>query len=179
MNDIKCIKDDNLIIENDYDLEYILKNNGFQVILCLYSCPKTIKEISEETKISSLNVKLIISRLQKKGIVKVSNIVALNGNIQKKFELVEKNVEVLCNSKNENMDLYATSQYFCNSISKIIKNFYIDKPNKAKISYIKASSQNIEKFNKELEELYKKYDSMDDEDESEIYGFICVLGLYT
>lgn len=66
MNDIKCIKDDNLIIENDYDLEYILKNNGFQVILCLYSCPKTIKEISEETKISSLNVKLIISRLQKR-----------------------------------------------------------------------------------------------------------------
>ncbi|HBA05090.1 MAG TPA: hypothetical protein DCW51_14780 [Clostridium sp.] len=186
MSDIPCIYDISLINEEDKLKEDILNGKAFDILLILLSGSKTVKEISKELNVPSFSIQLYIQRLIEANLIKITDKKIIEGKLEKTYNLASTDVEILnylkdnCkdNDGKENAELSA--QHFASLTRDIIINInkYSDKPHKIKAFFIKADEEKMAEFKKELDELFIKYQSLENLESSDTYGFISILAPY-
>ncbi|WP_432403374.1 hypothetical protein [Wukongibacter sp. M2B1] len=186
MSDLPCIYDMSLVNEDSKLKQDIINGKALEVILILLSGSKTIKEISRELDIPSFSVQLYIKRLLDANLIKVIDTQVVDGKIEKTYDLASTDIEILNNLKNsyskedgkENIELSA--MHFASMTREMIRNInkYKDKPYKVKAYFIKADQEKMKEFKKDLEELFEKYQKLENLDAEDTYGFISVLAPY-
>lgn len=161
-----------------------LTNN--KIILQLLSKPSTPKLICEEIGSSMHVVLLCLDRLIKKKIIRIKETIINDGKLQNIYELVSTDFSVISKYIEENSEKNSfageiIAKDINNITKKIINNIFDnkEKPNSIQAVFIKISSNNLVEFNKELNDLIKKYEKLEDTNEKEIYGLVNVLGLYS
>jgi len=186
MNDIPCIYDMSMVDKNEILKEDILKGKGLDVILSLLSGSKTARELSRELNTPTFSIQLYINRLITANLIAIKDSTIIDGKIEKIYVLASKDVEILNylkdNSKDtneKNIDLSA--QHFSSLTRQIIKNInqYKEKTYKIKAYFIKTDDDTMQEFKKELDELFIKYQQLEDINATETYGFISVLAPYS
>lgn len=187
MNDLTCIYKMSMIDEKDSLKEDLLKGNALDVILSLLAGPKTIKELSRELSIPVFSVQLYINRLLNANIVAVKETSVIDGKIEKVYMLASKDIEILNylrsrnhQERNNDRDIDLSAQHFSTLTRQVIKNInrYRDKTYKIKAYFIKSDENTMKEFKKELDELFAKYQSLEDENATDTYGFISILAPY-
>lgn len=186
MNDIPCIYDIYLINEEDKLKEDILNGKAFDILLILLSGSKTIREISKELKLPSFSVQLYVQRLIEANLIKITDKKIVEGKLEKTYSLVSTDIEILnylkdnCKDENGKDNAELSAQHFASLTRDIIRNIdkYNDKPHKIKAFFIKADEEKMVGFKKELDELFTKYQTLENSESSDTYGFISVLAPY-
>lgn len=187
MSDISCIYKMSMIDEKDSLKEDLLKGNALDVILSLLAGSKTAKELSRELSIPVFSIQLYINRLITTNIVAVKEASVIDGKIEKVYILASKDVEILNylrsnndQDRNNDRDIDLSAQHFSTLTRQVIKNInrFRDKTYKIKAYFIKSDEDTMKEFKKELDELFSKYQSLEDESATETYGFISVLAPY-
>lgn len=185
MNDISCIYEMSMIDEKDTLKEDILKGHALEILISLLAGSKTARELSRELNIPVFSVQLYLNRLLRVNLVSIMSSSAVDDKIEKVYCLASSDVEILNNLKNcnegdseTNIDLSA--QHFSTLTRQVIKNInrYKDKTYKIKAYFIKTDEETMKVFKRELDELFEKYQKLEDEQASETYGFISVLAPY-
>ncbi len=187
MSDLTCIYKMTMIDEKDNLKEDLLKGNALDVILSLLAGAKTVKELSRELGIPVFSIQLYINRLITANIVTVKDASIVDGKIEKVYILASKDIEILNylrsknnEDKNNDREIDLSAQHFSTLTRQVIKNInrYRDKTYKIKAYFIKSDEETMQVFKKELDELFAKYQSLEDENATETYGFISVLAPY-
>lgn len=186
MSDIPCIYDMALVSEKDSIKEDIINGKALEILLSLLSGSKTIREISKELNVPSFSIKLYIRRLIDAKLIKVTNVQVIDGKLEKTYELSSTDIEILnylkdnCNISDSKDSINLTAQHFGSLVKEMIQklNKYENKPSKVKAHFIRANEEKIKGFQKELNELFERYESLEDLDADETYGFIGVLAPY-
>jgi len=187
MNDISCIYDMSMIDEKDSLKEDLIKGNALDVIISLLTGAKTVKELSRELSIPVFSVQLYINRLITANLVTIKDTSVVDGKIEKVYILASKDVEILNylksqnnQEKNNERDIDLSAQHFSTLTRQVIKNInrYKDKTYKIKAYFIKSDEDTMKEFKNELDKLFIKYQSLEDENATETYGFISVLAPY-
>lgn len=187
MSDITCIYDMSMIDEKDNIKEDLLKGNGLDIILSLLAGAKTVKELARELNVPVFSIQLYITRLTKANLVTVKETSINDGKIEKIYTLASKDVEILnylkdknSKEKNHERDIDLSAQHFSSLTRQVIKNInrYKDKTYKIKAYFIKTDEARMKEFKDELDALFAKYQSLEDEEATETYGFISVLAPY-
>lgn len=183
MIDDKCVYDFDLITESWDDNEICDKNSiNTKIILVLSNRPSTIREIAYSLKCSSHSIQLSIDRLIRKELVRLKENRIVAGRLENLYELTSNNIRVYNNKDNETIKSRSkiTAINFSNLATDIINNIATndDKPYDVRAMFIKVTEDKIIEFKKDLEELCKKYESMEELDSEEMYGFIHLLGPY-
>lgn len=186
MSDIPYVYDMSLIKEDDSLQEEILNGKALEVLLLLLAGSKTVREISRELSIPNFSVQLYIRRLLQFKLIKVTDTKVIDGKIERTYELASTDVEILnflknnCDKENDKDNIELSAQHFASLTREIIRNIskYKDKPHKIKAYFIKADEEKMLEFKKELDELFTKYQSLENLEASETYGFISVLAPY-
>lgn len=186
MSDIPCIYKMDLVDEKDILKEDLLKGKSFDILLSLLTGPKTIKDISKEIKVPSFSIQLYIKRLFDAKLINVKNTAIIDGKVEKCYELVSTDIQIInylrenSNYIDEKKDVELLATQFSSLTKGVIRNIdkYKEKPHKIKAYFIKADEEKIEEFKKELNELFEKYQSIENLDASDTYGFIGVLAPY-
>lgn len=186
MTDIPCIYDMSLVNENEELKKDIINGKALDVILILLTGSRTIREIARELNVPSFSIQLYIKRLLKANLIKVTDTQVVDGKIEKTYDLASTDIEILNNLKNsyskedgkENIELSA--MHFASMTREMIRNInrYKDKPYKVKAYFIKADEEIMKEFKKDLDELFTKYQALEDLDAEDTYGFISVLSPY-
>lgn len=186
MVDIPCIYKMDLVDEKDILKEDLLKGKTFEILLSLLSGSKSSKEISKELNIPSFSVQLYIKRLIEANLVKIKDYKISDEMMEKSYELVSTDIQIINylkensseNDSKSNLNLLASQ--FSAITRDVIRDVdsYQGKPHKIKAYFIKAEEDKIQEFKKELEALFEKYQSIEDLNASETYGFIGVLAPY-
>ncbi|QSX05337.1 hypothetical protein JYG23_11715 [Sedimentibacter sp. zth1] len=186
MPDIPCIYKMDLVDEKDVLKEDLLKGKAFDILLSLLAGSKSIKDISKELNVPSFSVQLYIKRLIDAKLVKVKNSKVVEGKIEKCYELVSTDIQIINYLKESNAiiddkkDIELLALQFSSLTKDVIKNInkFQDKPHKIKAYFIKADEEKIAEFKKELDALFEKYQSLEDLSVDDTYGFISVLAPY-
>lgn len=186
MSDIPCIYDISLINEKDKLKEDILSGKAFDILLILLSGVKTVKEIAKELNVPSFSVQLYIQRLIEANLIKITEVKVLEGKVEKKYELASTDIEILNYLKNNykgesgKEDIELSAQHFAALTKEIIRNIgtYSDKPHKIKAYFIRADEETMNEFKKELDEIFAKYQTLENLEAEDTYGFISVLAPY-
>lgn len=182
MSDIPCIYEMSLVNEKDTLKQDIINGKALDILLSLLSSTKNTKDLSKELNIPSFSVQLYINRLLAAGLIQVSNVKVLDDKVEKTYELASSDIEILNYLKDncgvDNIDLSA--QHFSSITREMVKkiNDYHDKPHKIKAYFIKANQSKMEEFKQELNELFEKYQSYEDLDSKDTYGFISAFAPY-
>jgi flagellar hook-basal body complex protein FliE len=118
-------------------------------------------------------------------LVRIANIKIYDGKIEKSYELASSNIEILNflktnGTENQEVNNELSAQHFANLTKDAIKSVskYQEKPHKVKAYFIKADQETMKKFKKELEDLYERFQSLEDSSADDTYGFISVLSPY-
>ncbi|MGN9163351.1 hypothetical protein [Clostridium sulfidigenes] len=186
MNDIPCIYDISLINEENKLKEDILNGKALDILLILLSGSKTIGEISKELHVPSFSVQLYVQRLIEANLIKITDKKIVEGRLEKNYNLVSTDIEILnylkdnCKDNQGKANSELSSQHFASLTRDIIRNIdkYGDKPHKIKAFFIKADEEKMVEFKKELDELFSKYESLENLESSDTYGFISILAPY-
>lgn len=176
MSEVNDTLQSSLIFERDDLKNDFFDNRGMDVLVSLSKGDKTIDMIARELNIPAFNVKLFIHRLMSKNIVKLSNEKVINGKLYNTYSLVSRDLNVFGNSSNKEDEIESAVTYFSNLISDMVRNSTKDADVfNAKICHIKCSKDRIMEFRKDLDKLYEKYNSIEDMDEADMYGFLSVI----
>lgn len=186
MADFPCIYEMSLISEDDKLKEDILNGKALDILLILLSGSKTVKEIAKQLNIASFSIQLYIQRLIDAGLIKVTDEKVLEGKVEKTYDLVSTDVEILnylknsCKSEDGKQKIELSAQHFSSLTREIIRNIgeFGDKPHKIKAYFIKADEESMGEFKKELDELFARYQAMEKLEAPDTYGFISVLAPY-
>jgi len=186
MSDIPCIYEMSMINENDKLKEDIINGKALDILLILLSGSKTIKEISKDLNVPSFSAQLYVQRLIEANLIKITDLKVVEGKLEKTYDLASSDVEVLnylknsCKGDDNKNDLELSAQHFASLTRDIIRNInkYSDKPHKIKAYFIKADEETMLGFKKDLDDLFSKYQALENLDASDTYGFISVLAPY-
>lgn len=181
--DLPCIKDLSLVnveLKDDF-----LKGKSLEILLLLLSSKKNAKEISKTLNLPVFSVQLYLKRLLDADLVKIDECVIIDGKIEKTYTLKTKDVDILNFVKNQVVNSEDELMISAEHFSHITKNVVLglkgnsDKPHKMKAYFIKANSQDMKSFKRELDELFEKYQALEDLSATDTYGFLSVLAPYT
>lgn len=182
MMDIPCIQDLSMI--NETLKEDILKGKSMDILLLLLSGPKTVKEISKELNLPPFSLQLYLKRLIEGDLIHIVEVKVCEGKVEKTYKLASTDMEIL-NYIKENTtadvnNVELSAQHFSTMTRNLVRNVnqYKNKPHKIKAYFIKSDEESMLAFKQDLEELFKKYQAMEDLEASETYGFISVLAPY-
>lgn len=186
MADIPCIHEVELINEDDEFKKDIVDGKSLDILLILLSGARTIKEISKELNIPSFSTQLYIKRLIDAKLIKVTDVKVTDGKVEKTYKLTSTDIQILnylknsCTTNDGKENIEISAQHFSSLTRDIIRNIsgYEKKPHKIKAYFIKAEDETMKNFKKDLEELFKKYKSLENLDADETYGFISILAPY-
>ena len=187
MSDIACIYEMNMLEENRQMEQDILSGRGMDVLFCLMDGLKTRQEIASRLGMPSYSVQLYLQRLINAKLVEECNISICNGLVEKEYRLVSNEIEIINRLENSTMSeaekkrkVDISAQHFALMARNAIKNVNAnaDKPHKIKAYFMKASQEDMEEFKKEIEELFRKYQSKENLEEKETYILFTVLAPY-
>lgn len=186
MGDIPCIYDMSLINENNKLKEDILNGKSLNILLILLAGSKTIKEIAKELNVASFSVQFYIQRLIEANLIKITDTKIIEGKVEKTYNLASTDVEILnylknnCNSEDGKENIELSAQHFSSLTREIIRNInkYSDKPHKIKAYFIRANEEAMIEFKKELDEVFVRYQAIEDLEATDTYGFISVFAPY-
>lgn len=182
MLDIPCIQ--NLSMINETLKEDILKGKSMDILLLLVSGAKTSREISKELNIPAFSVQLYLNRLIEGNLIRIVDVRVYEGKVEKTYQLSSSDVEILnyiqTNSKSQDNNIELSAQHFSTMTRNVIRSIdqFKTKPHKIKAYFIKSDEASMLAFKSELEELFIKYQALEDLEASETYGFISVLAPY-
>ena len=187
MSDIACIYKMNMVEEHEQMEQDMLSGRGMDVLFCLMNKDKTILEIAARLGMPSYSVQLYISRLEKAGLVKESNSIVRNEQVEKCYQLVSDEIEIMNylqnglmteNEKKRKGEISA--QHFAMMTRNAIKNVNIhnEKPHKIKAYFMKTKEESMLEFRKEIEALFEKYQDLEDTEATELYSLFTVLAPY-
>lgn len=171
-------------IENNSSLERdILNGKAIDILISLLYDSKNIHELSKELKIPSYSTQLYIKRLIANQMIKVNRTEVINQRKINYYELTKTDIEILNFLKESDelrMDetkIEMSAKHFSSMTSKAIKNInkYRDKPYKIKAYFIKSDENSMSAFKDELDQLFIKYQALEDEEAKDTYSFISVL----
>ena len=183
MNEINLTKENGLITEDESMNKDIYKNKGLDILLCLLHGPQSIDIIAKEIDMPVFSVRLFIERLLRHDVIKISDKKIINGKIVKFYKLSEKDINFLSKidkDENEKAFIEYAAKYYSDLATNIFKNINIveGKPGMAKAIYIKASNEQIKEFIKDLNELFEKYNNIEDVSEENIYAYLGMVSSY-
>ena len=187
MSDITCIYEMNMIEENEQLESDILSGRGMELILCLMDGMANRRQIAERLGMPVYSVQLYLQRLLNAGLVKEKIQYVQNDQIEKYYELASSEIEIMNRIQGNNMDenekrrkALLSSQHFAIMTRNAIKNVNInpEKPNKIKAYFMKARREDMEKFRKEIDLLFEKYQLKEDLDANDTYSLFTVLAPY-
>lgn len=187
MSDITCIYEMNMIEENEQLESDILSGRGMELILCLMDGMANRRQIAERLGMPVYSVQLYLQRLLNAGLVKEKIQYVQNDQIEKYYELVSSEIEIMNRIQGNNMDenekrrkALLSSQHFAIMTRNAIKNVNInpEKPNKIKAYFMKARREDMEEFRKEIDLLFEKYQLKEDLDANDTYSLFTVLAPY-
>ncbi|WP_234117525.1 hypothetical protein [Clostridium hydrogenum] len=186
MADMPCINEVALINEDDKFKKDIVNGKALDILLILLSGAKTIKEISRDLNTPSFSTQLYVKRLVDAKLIKVTDVRIIDGKVEKTYKLASTDIEILnyvknnCESSNDKENIELSAQHFASLTRDIIRNIpdYEQKPHKIKAYFIKADEETMVNFKKDLEELFEKYQALENLEADETYGFISALAPY-
>lgn len=183
MDDLSCIYEMSLVDEKDTLKEDILKGHALEILISLLAGNKTAKELAREINVPVFSIQLYINRLLKVNLIVIKSTTIIDGKLEKIYSLAAKDVDILNNLKNSNStdtNIDLSAQHFSTLTRQVIKNInrYKDKTYKIKAYFIKTDEATMKDFKKELDQLFEKYQGLEDENATETYGFISVLAPY-
>ncbi len=187
MSDMTCIYEMNMIEENDQMEADILSGRGMDILFCLMDNVQTGKEIAAKLEMPSYSVQLYLQRLVKAGMVREDIPFVQYGQIEKRYTLISDEIEILNKIESKGLSeaekkrkADISAQHFSVMTRNAIKNVNMDsgKPHKIKAYFMKAKKEDMEKFRKEIDELFKKYQAMEDLEAEETYSLFTVLAPY-
>lgn len=187
MSDMPCIYKMNMVEEHEQMEQDILAGRGMDVLFCLMNNAKTKLEIASRLGIPSFSVQLYINRLEKAGLVKEGIPSIRDGQVEKCYQLVSDEIEIINylqkgNMSNEEKKRKAeiSAQHFAIMTRNAIKNVNMNdgKPHKIKAYFMKAKEEDMKEFRKEIEQLFEKYQKLEDKTAEETYSLFTVLAPY-
>lgn len=187
MSDMPCIYKMNMVEEHEQMEQDILAGRGMDVLFCMMDNAKTKLEIASRLEMPSYSVQIYIERLLKAGLVREKNSIIQNGQIEKCYQLVSDEVKIINLLEKEGMSeaekrrkAEISAQHFGIMTRNAIRNANNsdDKPNKIKAYFMQAKEEDMKKFIKEIEELFQKYQRMEDTSSKETYSLFTVLAPY-
>lgn len=187
MSDIACVYELNLLEENEQIDKDILAGRGLDVLFCLMDGINNAVAVAQKLGMPVYSVQLYLQRLVKAGLVKENIASIKNGQIEKVYEMVSDEVEII-NRVQANMSSEAAkkrqtdivAQHFSAMVKKAIKcaGNEREKPNKIKSYFMKAREENMIQFRLEIENLIRKYQAMEDLQAEDTYSLFTVLAPY-
>ena len=184
MPNLKSLYDSDLISEDESE-EINIYGISTKIILELLSKPCSEKMLCYNTGISMRIIQLNLNRLEKRDIVEVKDRIIVDGKLEKIYQLKSTDIELLTNKVGGDnaKNLFSTmlaANNLSNITKSIVKNISEDpnKPSSVKAVFIKVNSKRVAELKKEIEKVMLKFESMEDLEEDEVYGFINILGPY-
>lgn len=187
MSDLPCIYEMNMLDENEQMEQDILSGRGMDVLFCLLDHLHTKKEIATRLGMPVYSVQLYIERLERAGLIEEMSSVVCDGQIEKKYQLASDEIEIINFLANKNMSeaerkrkVEISAHHFAVMTRNAIKNVNLnaDRPNKIRAYFMKAKREDMEAFRAEIENLFEKYQKLEDETAEETYSLFTVLAPY-
>lgn len=187
MNDMPCIYKMNMVDEHEQMEQDLLSGRGMDVLFCLMNNAKTKLEIATRLGMPSFSVQLYINRLEKAGIVKEGIPKIQNGQIEKCYQLVSDEIEIINQLQTETLTeaekqrkAEISAQHFAIMTRNAIKSVNMNdgKPHKIKAYFMNAKETDMKAFRGEIEELFEKYQKLEDKEAEETYSLFTVLAPY-
>ena len=187
MSDIPCIYEMNMVEEHAQIEQDILAGRGMDVLFCMMDNAKTKLEIASRLEMPSYSVHIYIERLLKAGLVREENSIVQNGQIEKCYQLASDELKIINLLGKEGMSeaerrrkAEISAQHFGIMTKNAIRNANNNdkKPNKIKAYFMQAKEEDMKKFVNEVEELFQKYQKMEDKSSKETYSLFTVLAPY-
>lgn len=185
MGDIACVYEMNLIQENKQMEQDLLSGRGLDVLLCLLDHLTTQEQIAVRLGMPIFSVKLYLERLVQAGLVKCKTLPVRDGKLRKEYALVADEISII-NRLKENTTLAdkrrneIAAHHYAALIRSAIKGVgdNAQKANRIKAYFMNAKDEDMREFNKELTELFEKFQSLEEKDESNMYSLFTVLAPY-
>ena len=187
MSDVACIYEMNMLEENAQMEQDILSGRGMDVLLCLMDHLVTGREIARRLGIPNYSVQLYLQRMVNAKLVREDTVVAQDGQIEKNYYLIEDDIEIVnrlerrqFSTAESNRKSDVSAQHFAVMTKNAVKNANanLDKPNKIKAYFMKAQKEDMNQFKKDIEQLFQKYQSLEDSDAENTYSLFTVLAPY-
>lgn len=184
MSDMPCIYEMNMLDENEQMEQDILSGRGMEILFCLMDHLETGQEIARRLGMPSCSVQLYLQRMVRAGIIKESVTVVQNEKREKYYRLISDEIEIINHLEKETLSeaekkrkVDISAQHFAVMTRNAIKNVNMnaDKPHKIKAYFMKAKKEDMEAFRKEIDELFKKYQAMEDLGAEETFSLFTVL----
>lgn len=187
MSDMPCIYKMNMVEENEQMEQDMLSGRGMDVLFCLMNDAKTKLEIATRLGMPSFSVQLYINRLEKAGLVKEGISTIRNGQVEKCYQLASDEIEITnylqkgtLPEAEKKRKAEISAQHFAVMTRNAIKNVNMNdgKPHKIKAYFMKAKEEDMKEFRKEIEQLFEKYQKLEDTEAEETYSLFTVLAPY-
>lgn len=187
MSDMPCIYKMNMVEENEQMEQDMLSGRGMDVLFCLMNNAKTKLEIATRLGMPSFSVQLYINRLEKAGLVKEGIATIKNGQIEKCYQLVSDEIEIINHLQKGHLSeaekkrkAEISAQHFAAMTRNAIKNVNMNdgKPHKIKAYFMNAKEADMKEFREDIEQLFKKYQKLEDKDAQGTYSLFTVLAPY-
>lgn len=187
MSDMSCIYEMNMLQENYQVEQDLLSGRGMDILFCLMDKLDTGRDIAKRLGMPIYSVQLYLQRLVKVGLVKENATNIQNGQIEKSYKLVSEEIEIMNYlqkdvlteaERKKRVDISA--QHFAVMTRNAIKNvnMNVDKPHKIKAYFMKANREDMQSFKKEIDNLFEKYQALENLDEAETYSLFTVMAPY-
>lgn len=184
MSEVSCIYDMSLISEGEHLRKDIISGKALDIAISLLGEIKSVRELSMELGINRYSTQIYLNRLQLLGIVEIAEERISNGRIEKYYRLIGDSLEFINDlgnkSDKDNVNIKLSANHFSNMTRKTIENIsqYKEKPHKIKAQFIKIDDAKMEEFKKELDNLFEKFEAMEDISQKTTYALISVFAPY-
>lgn len=187
MSDMPCIYNMNMLEENGQMEQDILAGRGMDILFCLMDHLETGQEIARRVGIPNCSVQLYLQRMVKANIAREEVILTQNGEREKHYFLVSNEIEIINNLQTASLTepekkrrTEISAQHFALMTRNAVKsvNMNADKPHKIKAYFMKAKEEDMEAFKKEIEQLFNKYQALEDLEADKTYSLFTVMAPY-
>lgn len=187
MSDMACIYEMNMLEENEQVEQDILSGRGMDILFCLMNHLETTLEIARRLGMPSCSVQLYLQRMVKAGIVREEMIAIQNGQVEKHYQLVSDEIEIINHLQKTSLSeaekkrkAEISAQHFALMTRNAIKNVNLNSeaPHKIKAYFMKAKKEDMEEFKKEVDRLFQKYQSLEAAEAADTYSLFTVLAPY-
>lgn len=185
MVEMPCVYKMNMLEENERMEKDLLSGRGMEVLFCLMDNINTKIEISKRLGMVYCTTELYLQRFVQTGLVKEEIVSNKNGEIEKEYYLISKDIDIINSLQGENISerkskIDIAAQHFAIMTRNAIKNVENnkEKPNKIKAYFMKAKEDDMKMFKEEIEQLFEKYQKLENLDEKETYSLFTILAPY-
>lgn len=184
MSDMPCVYEMNMLQENEQMEQDLLSGRGMDVLFCLMDNLHTREEIAKRLGMPNYSIQLYLQRLVRAGIVCEKELPIVNGEIEREYYLASEEIAIINrlqgNATGQKSKAEISAQHFALMTRTAIRNVGKNpqKPNRIKAYFMKAKETDMDSFKKEINQLFDKYQKLEDIDAKETYSLFTVLAPY-